>query len=121
MLYIRILNLGKSLGAQQLLGHILRRDADAAAFAEAYARGFQFRLGGNDPRRPDQPGAGGKRQRGQHATARLHNRHPASPLTLVGHAFSSRFSSLKKRQSVLPSMMRLGGILISPASRSRSA
>ena len=102
-------DLGKALGAEQFLGDVLRRGAQRRALGERDAGGFRRRL-----RRACQ--IRGKQRRGRGSG------HPGQKGASVHvHAFSSRFSSLKKRQSVLPSMIRLGGILISPASRSRNA
>jgi hypothetical protein len=53
MLHVQIPNLGKSLGAQQLLGHILRRDADAAALAEPHGGDFEAILPGHHTRCAD--------------------------------------------------------------------
>jgi hypothetical protein len=47
---VHIANIGESLGAQQLLCHELRSDADAWGFAEAHRRRLEPLLGGKGTR-----------------------------------------------------------------------
>jgi hypothetical protein len=56
---VDIANIGKTLGAEQLVGDVLRGDADAGGLGKADSRGFEGSLGGQRARRAQEArGAG---------------------------------------------------------------
>ena len=106
-----VLDVGETFRPQELVGDILRCDADAGMFRQADSRGLR-RMLSRRMRWADHGRGGGRRQCGEKAPSIL-NGGPAQ-------VFSSRLSSLKKRQSVPCAMILLGVDLIMPASCSRN-
>ena len=112
---IDIADIGKSFRAQQLLGDILRSNADGRACA---SRTVVVSSGSSAPApaaRAGQPAAPASDRVAEKAASGL--RSSALEASLVScHAFSSRLSSSKKRQSVFSAMILFGVDLIKPAS-----
>ena len=83
---------------------------------QTHGGGFEPSLASQQVRGANEAGACESQTRQQPAS-RVHRRNPR----LAAHAFSSRLSSFKKRQSVLPAMIFCGLDLIMPASCSLRA
>ncbi len=113
-----IANIGKALGAQQLLGDILGGNADALPFRETDSRRLEGAFGGQHPRRADEAGGTRHRQRGQKPASGQNFCHFYGPLSFA-QVFSSRLSSFRNRQSVPSAMIFCGLDLTKPSSCKR--
>jgi hypothetical protein len=83
-LHWHVAHIGEAFGAQQLLGSVLRRKADARNLRDPDRRGFWRRLLGE--RCAGAKDTGGRRQRraGHEIAARLYDLHPGLHCTVPG-------------------------------------
>ena len=126
---LHVLDVREALRAQERLGHVERREADRGRERQADRGRLRRPLGGERRRAPRTPAAPAAKA-GQEIAAILTDLHRKPPLFKyragrcargLAHAFSSRLSSSRKRQSV-PSARSLFGLdSIMPTSWSRSA
>src|SRR5262249_27791900 len=106
---IDVADVGKTLGSEQFLRHVLGSQTDPRDLRQAHGRRFEGSLGGERWGPAKDTRGAGHRQRGQKPPSCVHHRKPPQ-------AFNSRLSSFKKRQSVPSAMILCGVDLIWPTS-----
>ena len=74
-----VADISRAFGAQQLLAHILRSDADDRGLVDPYGRGLECAFRAQRRRRENEAGGAGQGQGGQEAASGLNHRHPNPP------------------------------------------
>ena len=126
-----VADIGEPLRAQQVLGDVPGRDADGGSRRSRIVVVSGGPSSASVLRAPRTPAAPAADSAGQEIAADLHDLHQKSPVCIsseppgeshgLSHAFSSRLSSFRKRQSVPSAMSAFGLDLIMPTSWRRSA